>query len=62
LGCHFGGAGHVVGAALALHGVTLAISVPGRNGPVTFQITSLEPSVTYSVPDAEVGQALSSTD
>ena len=55
------GAGQVVGALLALHGVTEAYGVPGVNEPVMASTVLAAESVTYSVPLAEVAQALSST-
>src|SRR5580704_5614639 len=54
-------AGQTVGALLALHGVTEVYRVPGLNGPVMASTVSALESVVYSVPVAEVAQAMSST-
>src|SRR6266851_223650 len=55
-------AGQTVGALLALHGVTAVYAVPGVNGPVMASTVSALESVVYSVPLAEVAQAMSSTE
>ena len=52
----------MVGALLALHGVTAVYAVPGVNVPVRASTVSEPESVVYSEPVAEVAQATSSTD
>src|SRR5258708_18053458 len=55
------GTGQTVGALLALHGVTAVYAVPGVNEPVMASTVLAVESVVYSVPLAEVAQAVSST-
>src|SRR5258708_654514 len=55
------GPGQTVGALLALHGVTAVYAVPGVNEPVMASTVLAVESVMYSVPLAEVAQAVSST-
>jgi hypothetical protein len=47
---------------LALHGVTAVYAVPGVNVPVMASTVLDEASDVYSVPVAEVAQAMSSTE
>src|SRR4029077_15730129 len=53
------GAGQVDGALLALHGVTAVYKVPGMNVPVMASTVLEVASVVFSVPVAEVAQAMS---
>src|SRR5580704_18990363 len=53
---------HVDAALLALHGVTAVYAVPGVNEPVMASTVLAPESVVYSVPVAEVAQAVSSTE